>query len=211
MATATATRAKADDAVTAGGRKFQRETPAPEPALVAADGNAAAHAGGEARQRRPMARGSEVTIGGRVFTRESGAAVQSAASPYEAITREMWPDGVTYQWKRESTAGQADESYMSGLRRLGWQFVPADRHPGYVVRHEGLVLMEIPTVWLEEFNARDRRLAAAERFNKADFDPDRVKGFERRAGRGGLDGGRHERMEAVDPSLLPELPRSIDE
>lgn len=151
---------------------------------------------------------AEVTVGGRVFSRDILTSQRAFASPYD-IPRDIWPAGVEYQWKRKSVAGQEDGPYLADLQRRGWQFVPADRHPGYPIEHEGLVLMEIPAQWLEEYRARERMEAQSARRNgTADFNP--ANGFERRAGGRGLQGGRHEAPGRVDPSLKPML-QTIDE
>lgn len=158
------------------------------------------------REARQPDRNS-ITVGGRTFTRDIHTMNSASLSPYD-IPEEVKPPGMTYQWKRRSVAGQVDDSYLGDLQRRGWQFVPADRHPGRAVEHDGLVLMEIPTQWLRESEERDRRAAQAERRNgKPDFSPS--NGFERRAVRG-LMGGRHEAPGRADPSLQPVL-STIDE
>ena len=60
------------------------------------------------------------------------------------------PDDMTYEFKRFSVAGQEDRPYQMELKRKGWSFVPAERHPecgtedpeGKNIMIGGLVLME---------------------------------------------------------------------
>jgi hypothetical protein len=64
-------------------------------------------------------------------------------------TRLTKPDGMTYNWKRVSYAGQADEGYFAYERSKGWLPVPLDRHKdefpgldGPLIEHKGLILCE---------------------------------------------------------------------
>jgi hypothetical protein len=159
------------------------------------------------REARKPDRGEIILPDGRVFKRDVHTVTSGSLSPYESVAG-LAPPGITYQWKRQSVAGQEDTAYLSDLQRRGWMFVPTDRHPGHVTKHEGLVLMEIPTQWLEEAAELDRRRARAERYNtKANLDL--PSGFRPAAVRG-LEGGRHEAAGRVDSSLAPALTR-IDE
>lgn len=61
------------------------------------------------------------------------------------------PDGWVYNWKRHSTGGMEDEAYAVELRQVGWEAVPAERHPNLVppnskgaIIRKGMILMEIP-------------------------------------------------------------------
>ena len=68
------------------------------------------------------------------------------------------PDGWTYEWKRKSVLGQEDPSYQVSLERMGWEPVPADRHPSYMptggkyatIERDGMILMERPMELTEE-------------------------------------------------------------
>ena len=68
------------------------------------------------------------------------------------------PDGWTYEWKRKSILGAEDTSHTIGLARMGWEAVPAYRHPemmpahfsGNTIERKGLILMERPTEIVEE-------------------------------------------------------------
>lgn len=66
------------------------------------------------------------------------------------IPPEEIPTGWDYQWRTESVIGKEDKNYMYGLIRRGWEPVPEGRHPGYIVRREGLILMERPKVLTDE-------------------------------------------------------------
>lgn len=78
------------------------------------------------------------------------------------------PDGWTYEWKRKSVMGKEDHNYQSALLRMGWEPVPASRHPdrmpiGHdgVIEIDGLILMERPKELTEE--ARQIELRNARR------------------------------------------------
>lgn len=202
----TTTSAAAVETVSAGGKAFKREA-ARQPARSAESGGDGVAESG--RERRKPERSQEVNVDGRVFKREVSSAGIASADPLSSIPRSEWPSGVTYQWKRESTVGQTDEANLKAMQRLGWQFVPADRHPGHLVRYEGLVLMEIPTIWLNEMESAERDRAARERFHaQPEFHPEK-SGFAPGASVGNLRGGRIGPAEPTDPSLRPPL--SIDE
>lgn len=207
----TSTATAASETATAGGKTFKREArPAARP--VNGDGETGVVNGGVTgamgREQRKPERSQEVNVDGRVFTREVSTSSLASADPLSSIPRSEWPSGVTYQWKRESTVGQTDEANLKAMQRLGWQFVPADRHPGHLVRYEGLVLMEIPTVWLNEMEKADRDRAGRERFHaQPEFQPH--QGIEVGASVGNLRGARIGPAEATDPGLRPAL--TIDE
>jgi len=76
------------------------------------------------------------------------------------------PDGWTYEWKRYSTFGAIDHTYMGHLRRMGWEEVPASRHPEMMpkgnhahIERKGMILMQRPAVITEEFRRRELREA----------------------------------------------------
>ena len=80
------------------------------------------------------------------------------------------PDGWTYEWKRKSVMGQEDSSYLVSLRRLGWDHVPATRHPEMMpmgsaaetIERKGMILMERPAEISEEVRRADLRKARAQ-------------------------------------------------
>lgn len=65
--------------------------------------------------------------------------------PYNLI-----PDGWSYEWKRESYAGQPDTRHMNNLKENHWEAVPQDRHPNFAVRNGGMILMERPAYVTED-------------------------------------------------------------
>ena len=79
-------------------------------------------------------------------------------------------DGWTYEWKRKSVMGQEDSSYLVSLRRLGWDPVPASRHPEMMpmgsaaetIERKGMILMERPTEITEEVKRLELRKARAQ-------------------------------------------------
>jgi hypothetical protein len=74
------------------------------------------------------------------------------------VPKDIIPDGWTYEWKRRLLLGQEDPSYQVSLRRMGWDPVPAKRHPemmptnwhGETLERKGLILMERPTEIVDE-------------------------------------------------------------
>ena len=62
------------------------------------------------------------------------------------------PTGWDYEWKRHKVLGQEDPAYMVQTARMGWEPVPANRHPefmpsGYIgntIERKGMILMERP-------------------------------------------------------------------
>jgi hypothetical protein len=62
------------------------------------------------------------------------------------------PPGWSYEWKRKLNVGAEDPAYQVQLKRMGWEEVPASRHPSYMptgnknayIERKGMVLMERP-------------------------------------------------------------------
>lgn len=83
------------------------------------------------------------------------------------ISRDMVPDGWTYEWKRHTIFGQDDPAYQVQLAREGWTAVPAARHPQMmpagssegVILRKGMMLMECPTEIIDERRSIERRRA----------------------------------------------------
>lgn len=77
------------------------------------------------------------------------------------------PPGFTYEWKVRTVLNEEQSSYLVELQRNGWEPVPLSRHPemmpggwkGSTIEVEGLVLMERPTVLIEEDREMERRAA----------------------------------------------------
>lgn len=82
------------------------------------------------------------------------------------IDKHLIPDGMTYEWKRESCYGQPDTSHMLNLRDNHWTAVPTSRHPDMMtegskgaIKRDGMVLMERPTYVTEDARREDYQLA----------------------------------------------------
>lgn len=68
------------------------------------------------------------------------------------IDRADIPEGWTYEWKRLTLLGAEDPTYTVQLLRMGWEPVPASRHPHMMppgwskgtIERKGLILMERP-------------------------------------------------------------------
>lgn len=82
------------------------------------------------------------------------------------IDRNRVPDGWEWEWKRDTTFGKEDPSYMSALLMSGWEPVPTDDMPELMpgmkeaaIRRDGMILMQRP----KEISdlARERELRAA--------------------------------------------------
>lgn len=79
------------------------------------------------------------------------------------------PEGMSYEWKRNTIRGKEDSQYQAKLRQKGyWSPVPASRHPelaGFGVSGdqpiiiEDLMLMERPIELTEERQRRNERKA----------------------------------------------------
>lgn len=77
------------------------------------------------------------------------------------------PDGWCYEWKRKTVLGQEDPAYQVQLARMGWEAVPANRHPAYMpeggrhttIERKGMVLMERPMELTEEARSIELRKA----------------------------------------------------
>lgn len=89
-----------------------------------------------------------------------------AASEFD-LPLDIIPDGWTYQWCRKSTLGREDTDNMMARLATGWAPVPVKRHAflmpanwaGDYIERKGLILMEKPTVLVQEARERDNREA----------------------------------------------------
>ncbi len=83
------------------------------------------------------------------------------------IDKRIMPDGWEYEWKRHTVLGEEEPSYQVALARMGWEPVPASRHPSFmpegsgsrIIERKGMVLMERPKEINDEVRARDYRRA----------------------------------------------------
>jgi len=90
------------------------------------------------------------------------------------------PDGWTYEWKTKSVMGAINHAHLTELRRQGWEEVPTARHPeemplgGHdpVIERKGMILMQRPTVIVEE--ARAIQIAKAR--NQVRFKEEQLSG-----------------------------------
>lgn len=77
------------------------------------------------------------------------------------------PDGWSYEWKRRLLLGAEDPSHNVALYRMGWEPVPASRHPemmprgwhGDTIERKGMILMERPLELVEEARSHELRKA----------------------------------------------------
>lgn len=130
------------------------------------------------------------------------------------VPKEIIPEGMIYQWRRESTLGEADPANIAALQRNGWRFVPADRHPDRPVRLDGLVLMECPEVFVRQSEHEERQKAVNERRQRKLRNEALVPGYFDDSGVSrthnfGVRRGAPIAMD--DPDLAPQYPRgSVD-
>ena len=84
-----------------------------------------------------------------------------------AIDQSTIPDGWSYEWKTLTVYGAENPSYQVGLRKTGWEPVPASRHPelmptgyrGATIVIDGQQLMERPKEITEEVKKIDANRA----------------------------------------------------
>jgi len=90
------------------------------------------------------------------------------------IPPEMVPQDWDYEWKRWAVFNKEDPHYINSLRRTGWDFVPASRHPTYVpmgstdaiIIQDGMVLMERPLAISKMMKEFDKKKAGEQVENK---------------------------------------------
>lgn len=159
---------------------------------------------------RPGALTFKHPLTGEILTRD---AVPTNDSQFD-IPREIIPDGMVYQWRRETMLGEPDIANISALKRNGWREVPQERHPERPVRLEGLVLMECPVPFVEQARAEERAAAMAEKRKQLRPRNEAVRpGYfddDVAARRGVNFGARRGAPEAVDPALRPTYARNVD-
>lgn len=85
------------------------------------------------------------------------------------IDPHMVPDGWSYEWKRKTIWGKEDPAHDVELARLGWEPVPASRHPEFMpagnwqtIERDGMILMERPKVLTDEAHAKNLKVARAQ-------------------------------------------------
>ncbi len=80
------------------------------------------------------------------------------------------PPGWTYEWKTKAVLGQINHAHMTELYRQGWEEVPTARHPEEMplqgnhptIERKGMVLMQRPTVIVEEARAMQLQRARSQ-------------------------------------------------
>lgn len=78
----------------------------------------------------------------------------------------MIPDGWSYEWKRKTIWGKEDPAHDVEIARLGWEAVPASRHPDMMpkgnyntIERDGMILMERPKVLTDEAHNKNLQRA----------------------------------------------------
>ena len=77
------------------------------------------------------------------------------------------PPGWSYEWKRKTVMGMEDPAYQVQIARMGWEPVPASRHPNMmpegnkylIIERKGMVLMERPKELTDEAREIENRKA----------------------------------------------------
>lgn len=79
------------------------------------------------------------------------------------------PDGWEYEWKRKTIAGAEDTMHQLHMSQMGWEPVPAARHPQLVpegfrgaVERKGMILMQRPKEVNDAQRQRDYRRAVGQ-------------------------------------------------
>jgi len=120
------------------------------------------------------------------------------------ISKDMIPDGWTYEWKRRSILNQEDPAYAVQLAREGWEAVPAKRHPQMmpgnsthdVIERKGMVLMERPSEITEEArNIEIRRARQQVRIRESQLSS---------TPEGQMDRGKADIKKSYSPIMVPE-------
>ena len=110
------------------------------------------------------------------------AAIRGHIGNLDEGSDEFWvdpsaiPDGWTYEWKRRFVYNLEDPTYGVHLARMGWENVPASRHPEMMpqghkhstIERKGLILMERPREITNEARDIEYRRARAQVKGKED-------------------------------------------
>lgn len=143
----------------------------------------------ETEETRPVGRPRSL-LAGKIATNESAEPAAREESPRDRAARraaelrghignmdegtddffvppEYIPDGWSYEWKRKTNVGMEDPAYQVALARMGWEPVPASRHPSMmpegnkylIIERKGMVLMERPLEITEEARQIERNRA----------------------------------------------------
>lgn len=79
------------------------------------------------------------------------------------------PDGWSYEWKRKTIWGKEDPAHEVELARLGWEAVPASRHPEMMpkgnwqtIERDGMILMERPKSITDAAHSKNLKAARAQ-------------------------------------------------
>lgn len=83
------------------------------------------------------------------------------------LDKSIIPEGWSYEWKTKTVMGAENPAYQVELTRMGWEAVPAKRHPemmpmdykGGTIERDGLVLMERPEIITRRVQDRDKKAA----------------------------------------------------
>lgn len=140
---------------------------------------------------------------GEVFVRMPSSSSSGSALDFPV---ELFPEGFTYQWIRESTYGEPDRPNLLARGRQGWRPVPAERHPEYPVAIDGLRLYEAPTQFVEAAQ-REERLRARQQGQTRKPDVRLPNGFDASQKLSFAKKGAPERMPSA---YKPQLTRSVD-
>lgn len=75
------------------------------------------------------------------------------------IDKKIIPEGYSYEFKAFKAYGEEQDAHVQGLMENHWTPVPKGRHPGLVVKHGDLVLMERPKYLTDEAKIEDYEIA----------------------------------------------------
>ena len=147
--------------------------PVPETPVVAAPAIPAAETDSLRRDMRGEARPILREEDPRVRAARRAEEIRNHLGTMDEGTDEFYidprdiPPGWSYEWKRKVVMGKEDPAYQVHLARMGWEPVPASRHPSYMpegtsvatIERKGMILMERPSELSEEARAIEQRRA----------------------------------------------------
>lgn len=128
----------------------------------------------EKEELRPPVRPEPRSEDPRIAAARRAAEIRGHLGSMDDGTDEFWnppaPDGWTYEWKARFVTNEERTSYMTSLHRMGWDPVPASRHPEMMpeggayanIERKGMILMERPTVIVEESREIERMRARSQ-------------------------------------------------
>ena len=93
------------------------------------------------------------------------------AKDFLFVPKELIPDGIAIEWKRQSVLNKEDKKHRAEVYRAGWRFIPSNSEgfsehfasfiSGDIFEYEGLVLMYRPKTMSDAAKKEEQRKAGA--------------------------------------------------